>query len=69
MAFDYSKLKGLARQKGETLETIEKKTGIKSQTMSMKWNGRSHFTDVEIYALKVLLDIDDVDEYFFTPKL
>lgn len=69
MEFDFSKLKGLAREKGETLESIEKKTGISSKRLSQKWNGKGHFNSLEMYALKVLLGIEDVTPYFFTPKL
>ena len=55
---DFSKLKGLVREKGETLLSI-----------SQKWNGKGYFNSAEIFALKVLLDIDNVTPYFFEQKL
>lgn len=66
--FDHSKLKGLAREKGETVVSLSKKLGITSTTLSKKWNGKSCFNDVEIYALCVYLGIDDPRPYFFTIK-
>lgn len=68
-AFDHSKLKGLCREKGETVETLAKKLGITTTTMSRKWNGKSSFTDVEILALKCYLGIENVEPYFFTLKV
>ena len=69
MTYDYSKLKGRAREKGMTLERIQKETGISSRTLSAKWNGKGTFTQAEMKALKVLLDLDSVDSYFFVEKL
>ncbi len=66
---DFSKLKGLVRERGETLLSIEKKTGINRNTISQKWNGKGYFNSAEIFALKVLLDIDNVTPYFFEQKL
>lgn len=67
--FDHSKLKGRCKEKGETLDSLSKKLGLSSKALSNKWNGKSCFTDIEIYALKSILDIDEVDLYFFTPKV
>lgn len=69
MLYDYSKLKGKAREKGETLETIQRKTGISARTLSAKWNGKGVFNQAEMAALKSLLELESVDEYFFTQKL
>ena len=69
VVLDFSKLKGLYKERGETLDSIEKSTGISKKTMSLKWNGKGNFNSSEIYALKVLLDIDNVTPYFFEPKL
>ena len=67
--FDHSKLKGKCREKGETLESLARKTGLSARTLSKKWNGKSSFTDVEIYMLKALLDLENVEAYFFAPKV
>lgn len=66
---DFSKLKGLVKERGETLESIERQTGINKKTLSLKWNGKGNFNSAEIYALKILLNIDNVTPYFFEPKL
>lgn len=63
--FDYSKLKGRAREKGMTLEKIQQRTGIKMRTLTDKWNGRGYFNQAEMYALKQLLDLESIDAYFF----
>ena len=68
-SFDHAKLKGLCREKGETIETISKALGITRPTMSRKWNGKSSFTDVEIFALMAHLGIDNPVPYLFTPKV
>jgi len=69
--FDHSKLKGRAREKGETVQTLSSKIGISMKSLSNKWNGKFCFSDVEIYALCVILDIasDEVSAYFFAPKV
>ena len=69
MAYDYSKLKGRAREKSMTLDRIQKETGISSRTLSAKWNGKGPFTQAEMAALKALLDLESVDAYFFAEKL
>lgn len=69
--FDHSKLKGRAREKGETVKTLTSKLGISEKTLSNKWNGKNCFTDVEMYALCAILDIPLVEasSYFFVPKV
>ena len=64
--FNYSKLKGRAREKDMTLAKIEKETGIKARVLSDKWNGKRYFTQAEMFALKQLLDLESIDAYFFT---
>lgn len=63
--FSYAKLKGRAREKGMTLEKIQKETGISMRTLSDKWNGKRYFNQAEMQALKTLLDLESVDAYFF----
>lgn len=71
VSFDHSKLKGRIREKGETLESLEKKVGTCQRSLSRKWNGKGRFTDAEIYILCVILDIpmSEVGAYFFAPKV
>jgi transcriptional regulator with XRE-family HTH domain len=63
--FNYSKLKGRAREKGMTLEKIHEETGISISSLSDKWNGKRFFNQLEMLALKKLLDLESVDAYFF----
>ena len=63
--FNYSKLKGRAREMGMTLEKIHEETGISISALSDKWNGKRLFNQLEMYALKKLLDLESVDAYFF----
>lgn len=67
--YDYSKLKGRAREKGMTLEKIQKSTGIPARTLSDKWNGKRDFNQTEMLALKKALDLESIDAYFFIVKL
>lgn len=69
--FDHSKLKGRAREKGETVKTLTSKMGISEKSLSNKWNGKTCFTDVEMYALCVILDIplNETSLYFFVPRV
>lgn len=69
VGFDHSKLKGICRERGETLETLSQKLGISKHTLSNKWNGKTAFTDAEIFALKCYLGINDLVPYFFTPNV
>jgi len=69
--FDHSKLKGRAREKGETVKTLTSKMGISEKSLSNKWNGKTCFTDVEMYALCAILDIplNETSLYFFVPRV
>ena len=69
--FDHSKLKGRAREKNETVQTLSAKLGVSPKSVTNKWNGKNCFTDVEIYALCAILDIryDEVGAYFFAPTV
>lgn len=68
-SFDHSKLKGLAREKGETVESLSRLLGVSMKTLSAKWNGKSSFSDIEIYALAKYFGISDLEPYFFTPRV
>lgn len=68
-SYDYSKLKGRAREKGMTLEKIQAATGINVRTLVDKWNGKGRFNQTEMAALKKALDLESIDAYFFTEKL
>lgn len=69
ISFDHAKLKGLAREKGETVESLSRVLGIAMKTFSLKWNGKRSFTDVEIYGLMKHLNIEDPEPYFFALRV
>ena len=68
--FDFSKLKGLIREKGYTQEDIAKIIGINPATLSIKISGQG-FRQSEIRAIALFLGItfDELGEYFFTLKV
>lgn len=69
--YDYSKLKGKMREKGETYLTLGSKVGISESTMSQKLNNHSQFTQEEMTSILAALDIPlgDIDEYFFALRV
>lgn len=71
MVFDYSKLRGRAREKGETQESLATRAGMKEATYSQKINNNSEFKQNEIVSICDALAIpyDMIHAYFFTPKV
>lgn len=71
MKYDYSKLKGLIREKFGTQRKVAEKMGISPRSMSMKMTGKRFFQQDEISFLCKLLGIQatDIYDYFFTPKV
>ena len=69
--YDYSKLKGLIREKFGTQRKVAEKMGISSRSMSMKMTGKRFFQQDEISFLCELLGIQagDIYDYFFTRKV
>lgn len=67
--YDYSKLRGLIREKNYTQEEIAKSIGINLSTLNQKLRGRSLFKQKEISSMCEVLDIssDEIGVYFFTP--
>lgn len=65
----FAKLKGRAKEKGETIKTLAAKIGISPSTLSLKWNGHSMFTMSEMYSLKSILELESIDAYFFSEEL
>ncbi|MBE6924555.1 MAG: DUF739 family protein [Ruminococcaceae bacterium] len=68
MVFDYSKLRGLAREKGKTQEAIAAIVGMKEATYSQKINNNSEFKQSEILRICDVLAIphEQIHAYFFT---
>lgn len=67
---DYSKLKGLMREKGVTQAELAKKIGISESSLNLKLNDKTEFKQREISKICEILNIiGGVDLYFFTKKL
>ena len=71
MKFDFSKLKGLIREKKLTQEEMAKEIDIAYSTFNLKINGNAYFTQDEIYRISNCLEIpkEKIYEYFFTTEV
>lgn len=71
MTFDYSKLRGLVRERGKTQESLASVAGMKEATFSQKINNNSEFKQSEIIKICEVLKIphDLIHYYFFTPEV
>lgn len=52
MIFDFSKLKGLMREKGFTQETVAQKINIAYSTLNLKLNGNTYLGQDEIFKTR-----------------
>ena len=68
MEVSYNKLKGLMAEKGFTIRSLSKNTGIPVSTLSNKLNGLTEFKTSEILKISYILGISDVTEYFLLQK-
>lgn len=68
MTFNYRKLLGRMRERGITQIELAKSLNISAQALNNKLNGRSVFTQREIFASCDALGIEptDIPQYFFT---
>ena len=66
---EFSKLRGRMAEKGYSGRSMAKELGISDMTFYQKMTGKTDWKLSEMYRIKVLLDIDDLEPYFFTPKL
>lgn len=71
MAFNYGKLLGRIKECGFTQQTLAKKIGIHSSTMSEKLNNKGTFSVKEIGAIRRALGIheSEIGVYFFDEKV
>lgn len=71
MRFDYSKLRGRARECGVTQEYLASVSGMKGTTYSQKVNNNSDFTQSEILCICKALNIppEQIHSYFFTSEV
>jgi len=68
--FDYSKLKGRIVEKFDLggAEELAEKIGTKYRTLLSKLRNERHFTQTEIFKISEILEIDNVNDYFFKVK-
>lgn len=68
---DYSKLKGLIREKMGSYDILAKSLNKSTSLISMKLNGKVPFSIDEMDQIIDLLDIDtaDIYDYFFRKKV
>lgn len=71
MAFDYSKLLGLMKEKQVTQAELAKRIGNTTTTLSLKLNNKARFKQGEIVQICEILGIDgdNIGAYFFTTKV
>lgn len=67
--YDYSDLQTLMKVRGFSLRRLSKESGIPLGTLSDKINNRTEFKASEIQAIAELLNIRNLDPYFFTLKV
>lgn len=69
--FDYSKLKGLIKEKCDTQKALSQRVGIVEAALSHKLRGQVYFSQPEIVKIADALEIpaDMLSVYFFTPRV
>ena len=65
MMFNYSKLEGRIIEKFQTRKNFSQQLGISLVSLSNKLNNKRSFTQNEIAKATELLDLTNVEEYFF----
>lgn len=68
MEFDYSKLKGRIIEKFETYDNFAKAMDYSNPQLSDRLNNKCEWKSKDIYKASQLLDLDNLKDYFFTPK-
>lgn len=69
MEMSYNKLRGRMAEKGYSMRKLSEISGISITTLSDKLNGRTEFKTSEIFNISNILDIENIAEYFFSPKV
>ena len=71
MSFDYSKLRGKIVEKYKNQSAFSKALGVSERTLSLKLNGRTAWTQREIFTAIKLLELtkQDIQSYFFEEKV
>lgn len=67
MPYTYNKLRGRIIEKFGTQEEFARKIGISKNSLSLKMNGKTSFSQNDIIKWSELLEIDanEIGQYFF----
>lgn len=68
MIFDFGKMLGLMKEKGYTQTSMARVLGITPAAFNRKVKCKSYFTQPELKALMLTLEITDPNEYLFKLK-
>lgn len=67
MEFDFTRLRSRIRAKGYSIRSFATKVGIDGTTLCKKLKNEREFTISEIFKIKELLEIKEIEKYFFCP--
>lgn len=65
----YAKLRGKMAEKGVTQLMLAKLMGLSPVSINNKLAGKSDFTAKEMKMLKIALELNSIDDYFFAEEL
>ena len=68
MEFDYNKLKSRIRARGYTYTAFAKELKISTNSLCLRLKNKQLFRVDEIMKAKELLDLENVDNYFFVKR-
>lgn len=68
MKFNFNLLKSRIRARGYTYRAFAKALGISSTSLCSKLRNEQPFKPLEIYKAKELLELPNVDDYFFVKR-
>ena len=63
--YDRSKLRGLIAEKGFSISSLADHIDISRANLNDKMNNKLDFREKDIHALIVILEIKDIEKYFF----
>ena len=67
MSYSYNKLRGRIVERFGTQEEFARNLGISKNSLSLKMNGKTSFSQADVIKWSELLDIDtnEIGQYFF----
>lgn len=68
MGYTYNKLRGRIIEKYGTQEKFARELGVSKNSLSLKMNGKTSFSqdDVKRWCELLSIKMDDIGDYFFT---